>query len=489
MNKWKLTEGTNLVIISQSEAYLFPVDKPEWKKKILKKYSGFVYRDIDLEKNEFSLSLDEALDVYITFEGKLYRVANYRGDIRKAIIQNTLEKSKFKETFEAAYNDDLPGSVNFVSSGMAEYNEYMNEMIRQLNCQIKKKTKKWVAGHRYDSEKETYYYLGEFCSHKSDDYGSEYIKEPDCPLVNVVALKVDGCTTISDVFKDIEGHKVKILQKLPGMVDSGNALTDDTSLYGLLDKIDLTRTLENILGNICFVSGSVPEKVKDVIVEKLKKKLEEVLISCWGEESYFPKDLQIGRKNSLTDNIEHLSILVCSKHGMNDANYLCQPYYTEFFKDLGIDLKKLAEEAIGNFSLEKTVFGSFESYLENQETYLKYRKYNSNILTKVQLSTNGGCTKSDLIELRESINNRSLYEALKTIFGNAKSSGGGELTSYRVFNAGTQKEPKEYIRAEITVPDIINFYGGNVPGDVMKGILKDQFVKVIIEIDTTEELR
>lgn len=199
---------------------------------------------------------------------EFYKVGNY--DVRtlailllnskcdKGII--TLEED---QELEVAYNN-YNSKVTLVHKDMPSFRESYNELNRLYSCSYGKKTKKWIPGHAYLTEKENYIYLGDFeCNLKltvqtaygHKRYTAEHIPSSDLAknsnIVSLVIYELKDEKKISEVFNNRAFNSndywgIKILRKKCGAVDGGEVLVNDISGDDFFDKYSKT-VLENTL--------------------------------------------------------------------------------------------------------------------------------------------------------------------------------------------------------------------------------------------------
>lgn len=178
--------------------------------------------------------------------GEFYKIGNF--DVKT--IGNILTYSMCdegivtlkddKQRFEIAYNNYNP-EITLVHEGMPGYKAAINELGRLTCCKAYKKTKKWIPGHSYATEKENYIYLGEFENRirrkKGKDSGDYDDIEKSIP-VRLVIYETRGEKTITDVFNnrsfncnDWDG--IKIIENTITAVDCGEVLEDDYTGKGI----------------------------------------------------------------------------------------------------------------------------------------------------------------------------------------------------------------------------------------------------------------
>jgi len=331
--------------------------------------------EINLGINEFKLTIksgDLGPEAYITCDSlptkDLYRVLNFKEDTAVSLLckaQN--DKGVFSDTMEAIFGDT---KVSFISQNMDGYMDAFNEMVRKYHVSTKKKTTKWVPGHRYDTEDKTYFYLGTYLSKKSCEVDSYFNKDlSGLTPVNLYVESLGNEKKISEVFaNNIYGENgIKILweDSLPKCVDSGEALEDDKpSLYSLyptiLDKAIESGNLKSIFDTLSVQSVldkiDYSEEVKTRIEAVLKSMIQDTIYDYWNLNNI------LSPKLSDQTNIDKISKICITN--ICDVNILSSQYYLELFSFLGIPFESLIEEALKGWN-EDELSKDFETYHKN----------------------------------------------------------------------------------------------------------------------------
>ena len=438
-------------------------------------------------KLKFDTSLSEIFCKWDDNQAEWIKVLNF--DIKflgNLIIKNKFDinTAEFEDRFMIAV-DESTGDCIFVVDTMEEYNLAFNEMTRQLMCNIKSRTSKWIPGHRYDSETSTIYYLGSFPSYKQDELASEF-SEDQISMVHLVCTNCRGLKKISDVFKQRTfgngDNDIRVLTKASSMVDSGAILENDIA--------DLSDCWESIFNNawnsykqekislrrifdiFCYTRNhNLPETIKQPIITELRNICFSCFIEYWNIPSGFSKGYPINSTQSLQENVDNLGTQVISK--FQDPNILSKFYYQGLFKSLGIDFSTIIENIINSCSdPAKEICSSFEIYLEYGKYYFKFHDKD-----RVSRITNF----SEFADY----GNGPLKEVLGEMLEDAKETFGVGCSEFftrveKVKNA----ESTVYI-AGITVFDIIKWKKGVLIMDnsLKDDIMSNKFWQVYIEFE------
>lgn len=515
MNNWRLVEELES-IFQDDKVYLYPSltgkgtrKKSNHKAEIMKNLAinddGILEKRI--ESNIFTLKLDEYLQVWVKNPefpdpDKFYLADNFVEFTGKIITQLTCKAGEFDTEFEAAFSESYVGKVMFVSQDMKEYDEYMNEMIRIVSCEMNKKTKKWIPGHRYDSPTETLYYLGEFLAHKSNALMSSYLKDEDMVPVHLVTDNIKGLKKISEVFKTklygdmaTSNNQIKILEKTPLMVDTGEKLEND------LDTIDLSLSWNEILGNAIKSGGSfrqvldvmcynnilttddsyrnVSQDIKDEIKNMIRVAVDKFLLIYWNTEtpinSIFNRTVKtLGEKNNIDDNVSTILGSIFEDNFLEDLNAYSPIYYETILNRLGIDIREIIKECINDCNPDDLVLSSLANYITYGDLYFTYRHLDK---TSITLSTSNKDKLKNVFSLTLSSKLRDMLNEAKN--NSAVVSKFVKIASYR---------NQELVKAVITLDDLLKYCGSNPPESLKNDIIKDKFRKVTIEFDLNKEI-
>lgn len=480
--KWKIANELTLYL-SDKNAYLVNFEGLKKREILLLKREVGNYKEVSVDTNEFELRIRPDLRLEALIEGEWRLIKNQIGIDYSGFILTQIksDKGKLDGTFEAIICPTIyPGKVFFVSTDMEEYDSCFNEMVRVINCNMFKKTRKWIPGHRYDSTKETYFYLGEYLINlESDIYASTFNNQPN--LVHLVSKNIKGCKTIKDVFfkHPLAYEGLEVLEKLPLMVDSGEALIDDMKNIKMKDlRLPLFENFlsngykpSEILSSLAYDINEVEDKIKDYILEIYNKHLYTTLLTYWKSNSSSP----LGKDGE--DNVKEAIRLTC--RSINPTNIFSNIYYEGLFNAIGIDIKKITNDVISKFTFKEAMFSNFEKYVNQGELYFKYHD-NSIVersINQRSKSLSYYNQKPEITKLEKVIPGHYLVQEIKNIVNEATAEVSFDVTYYQVFD--------NYTRVKITLDDIIKHRKGiqNIPENLKRDIMDNRFQTIIIEFD------
>lgn len=526
-NSWRLS--SDLVAYFPSDryrdrVYLASPEKKSYKSAVQKIMDSSVFSEVQLESNVFNLKIEEDLSIHVKCSdfpdpNKYYEVGNFHRSIQgwpvigKIITQIKNNKANFEDVeFEAVFSEDYPGDVYFISAEMSEYKSAFEEMKRRMNCSLNKKVKKWIPGNRYDTLTDTYYFLGEFKSRKSNELNSDYLEDSKMTSVYLYTSELMNETKISEVLKSrklgVLDEDINILYSLPSAVDSGKVLENDVnniedfhedilnnsikgysevSEYGYLKYLH-TKHIFNILSIQGDNNSSNKPSVINSITTVIKNLLTESLLTYW-DTNRNNKDQYIGKDNSIEENIKNLTKRFY--YDIKDENSLRCLYYPKLFSELGIDVESIAEKVIINNSPEELIKDNFKSYLSTGSIYFQNHHLDKTCRVSKQRikSTNYSL---DIVTLEQLFpNTQNLLSDLKQLIEFARGNYGLGVRNYYETNIGTKKSPKVYVTINVNILDLINYYGGidKVPQTVSTEIMSDKFWNLEVLIDKDGELK
>lgn len=493
-NSWRLVTDLTLFLQGTTEMWIVPSDSRIAKNNVKKELAGQQFKEVEFENEEFTLTIGRDLKAYVEFQDSSWHVVNFASSALGILIsQCKNDCGKFEEKFEAVFSDDEPGAVFFVSQNMKEYDDCFDEMTRRINCQLLKKTKKWQVGHRYDSEKETMYYLGKYESTKTDEFGSMF--EPG--TLHLVAKNIKGCKTIEDVFREKE---LFALTSLPSMVDSGQSLEvgdfdysekrDDLFLRALeknTKKGDFIEyeNIKSILDVLCYGAGNPRQEVIDGLQDIVANSMRTLIIEYYGLEAGVPQNMILSKKKSLEDNVKALEELFYES--IPDANIFKAAYYQEFFKHFNINVPDIAKGIIDGYD-EKLLFSDFDSYRTCGKYYFKRHDIDKVVLKSNQREKSytgyprgGSSTKTVTVESLFG-KDTELTQAILDLTNEAVLSFGAGVSGFKISNMGTKKSPNEYVYVLITLDDLIKALP-EMPQTLKDEIITNKFQRIEIEFD------
>lgn len=508
-NDWRLIDDIDAYVNRESGIIRFvPIGKKTLRAAYLKGLDDPSIQPISLDSPTFKLRISEDMELFCQEEslGEL-KVDNFDKSFLGLILtQVHSDKGVMDGEFEVAVSDKL-GLVGFVSQEMKEYDGFFDEMVRRMNCQLKKKTTKWIPGHRYDSDNETYYYLGAFKSRKSDPNGSEFLKLNPVEL-HLVVGHARHFKKISEVFQErvfgSELGDIKVLTKLPSMVDSGEIMEDDIKegslqeYYPVLIKNSLGRyvkyngnlldyeSLYHLFDPFAYGFGDTyPEK--DTIESIVYGVMFRSWMTLWDVTAGYAggKEFEICSGQSEDLNIKNLINNFVRE--LKDPNALSLMYYPELLEEIGIDLEKIALSVLKQGNPLYMVTKDFESFLKYGDVYFTYHdgtlaRRNCNLRDKSYVSTGYGYQKPKSVSIKSVYGDGPLgKELIKIVEEEIESSGLG-VKSFSVVNMGTKRDPNEYVKMKITLEDIVKMHP-EMPEDLKNDIIDNRFQWMTIEFD------
>ena len=499
---WRLTsEIVAYVIPTEKEVYLAATEKKQYQVKVLKLIEGKPYQEVRLYENQFKIKFgggDNDFDLYLwcsELPDEWFKVANfYKPGIWNLLENHTVTGGMIEEIFEVTFEEELP-YVSFIEPSMKNFKSCFEEMKRKMNCEMCKKTKKWIPGHRYDSYTESIFPLASVHLRKENLTNSQYLTDFDkMPEVWIYVGELGDEKTVSEVLKNRSfgdgPNDLKIAFKTKSMVDVGETLTNDYSgdikdywlpIYD--NAIKEGKPLKEILDTFSVISNlTTTVSIPTYELENLTQDtIERVLIDCWNLDNV-REDLLVGDKNKETENQDRAEKLFVIS-GIKDTNFLKGLYYPELYKDLGIDLKKLVKDAVQEIKGIKMCH-DFDHYLK----YLDYWK------NPGRVDTNKCCSKQrvkstnyklDVVTLKDLYGDSELKDTIIGAVNKVREDFGLGATEYSLINIGNKKEPKEYIVCKLTLDDLIKFKKGvSKMSETLKNeILENHFVWVQVVFD------
>ena len=537
-DSWRLvTDILCYVNNTEKKLYIASLEKKAYESAIIKMIPDiYSYTKISLGNNEFNLKVDEKFKVYIKSPelpkgDEFYRVMNlwsgkenlFFGELFSNLAS---DKGYFGDSvfFEPIFSDSHPTEVFLVAQGTEFYKTAFEEMKRRINCQICKKTRKWIPGHRYDSLDKTYYYLGEFEGRKANAENSDFLGDQDTVTVQLVIQSIpDGAKRISDIFKrsiyssstERGKDRIEILYTStpPSMVDSGEVLEDDIKDIQDYweDMVDNTIKICGISNDFGYVSHMVngiealmnifsvqspgnliynlSEDMKTKIEDYISSLLQENILLWWNLGSSSSKAI-INNTNTLENNKKNLENLFF--RNLRDGNLKKNTYYPELWKAMDLrEFDKLIEESLLNNYPDDIIFlGELKDYIKYGSIYFSGHETKESEFSCQQRidSTNYKLQVTKMSEIFKKT--PILEEAIRNIVKEARENFGHGVSEFTYTNIGNRKDSRIYTSLKVTLNDIIGFYGGigNIPGEVINEIVDSHFWSFKLTIDKDKEL-
>lgn len=529
-NSWRLSSDlvayfpTGMNGNSKKSVYLASPEKKLYKAAVQKNIESSSFSEIMIDINEFKLKIGETLDIYVKHScfpdpEQYYLVENFHKTvlgfpvIGNIITQVSNNKGDFGDTiFEAVFSESCMGDVYFLTPEMSEYKCAFEEMKRRMNCTLNKKVKKWIPGNRYDTLTTTYYFLGEFKSRKKDELNSDFLGDSEMVSVYLYSTELDDSKTkISEVFKTgILGKDIYLhYGNLPSAVDSGKVLENDVDNIKIYQEDILKNTiseytkiseygylgysnLKNIFDIFSVQSDSdltYQESAIDLASDVIKNTLKETLLLSWDVNVNKTTGLFIGKDNSTVKNVENL--IRKYYQDFKDSNGIRNLYYSKLFTKLGINIESIATEIISDINPEELIKQSLENYLSYGSIYFKSHYIDvSRRISKQRINSTN--YKLEVVTMDDLfVGYSTLCSDLKTIVENARNSFGIGVKTFVDTNIGTKKSPKIYTTIDVTILDLIKYYGGidKVPQTIKNEIIDSKFWELSVLIDKDGELK
>lgn len=526
MMKWRLATGISALVNNlRHEVWLSFDENKKNKKAVDKLIKNEILpeedmREIFIEENRFKLRFDSSLNLYIK-SGEFptdnwYKLMNFSDDPKHlgAIltkIQNNDGVFDEEKDFEAAFSIMYPTKVILACSGMDEYEDYLNELVRVVNCQTLKKTRKWKPGHRYDSETYTYYYLGKAYtkSYKDNKLGDE-LEE-----VHLVVESLNGETKISEIINNrVFGNNIgdiKIVPSISLMVDGGSVLENDLDTSDIeplweglvmraVDRCRVTRgetwkdytNIHSILQPLTLVpkengySNIKNYKFWGELEQVIKVTVLNLIVKYDGVTENIGNIDTSCNKEEAIDNIKRLYTLL-----VNDSIKI--NYYSQLFSEIGINLDDIVEEILGGYSEDLTVFRNLESMYNFSDIYTELHSNSGEFYLDQRYEGrrySADIDKKNVTKLSEVISQTSICSTIESILEQVKSKGGTNLTRYQVLNQGTRSNPVLYELYEVRLKDIINFFGSvnEVPENLKNELVISRFQGITIKLNRNSKI-
>ena len=526
IDNWRLTSDVVLMFENTGDGNKVYIASPEKKQYevAISKLSNNIYTKKTVENANFEVKIGVQKNlpaIYIktsqlpTLDWTI--VANfYHPSVWNILSQCSTNHGVVEGKFNIVFTESDIKAVSVVSSEMIEYSNASNEMKRRLRCEIGKKTKSLKPGHRYDSLKETRYYLCPIVSRKLNHSASDFqddtttLKTPGYIYTNVI---FEDDHSISDILKtrkfgsNKEDLKVAISENLP-WIDSGQELTNDfsgnikdyweivaenTLKAGIkpIDKSSLSicTNLPDVLEILSCQSQidlnyDISETLTNTIKSTISEILEYNLLKFWKLKSAQP-ELELSDKKEHEKNIEALETLFYKS--LEDSNIHKFTYYKSLFNRLKINLNKLSETIIINFS-ESNLTKSFEDYL-NYRFYWKNKKsiYYSNsrpILDYTLIRTSEGVPK-----VEELFGKSDLSKTISDLYNYAISNFGEGISEYSVV-ASNKKSSEFSVFCCITLDDILKYKKGvsGMSENLKNEIVRNKFDNITINCKLSDTI-
>lgn len=527
VNDWRLTPGFLAfvdVVDGEKRVYLASKDKKADKNVVMKLIQDRPFTEIDADLNELELEFRRLNKEWVTSsvgifirnpevfsDDSWYRVMNFYDEhLANIFLSLDSKKGTFEgKVFEAIFSETSPSTVSFVCLEMPEYKTYFEEMKRRINCETNKKTKKWVAGHRYDTIKETYFFLGTFASRKESLTNSEFKQNLEMANAYLYINTIRSTDkSISDIFKTrVFGdgpEDIKVMFALPSAVESGEALVNDFVDEEIQNYWDVM--LDNAV-EACKVNRS-----KDYVGYRDTYRIFEIFsyFSSWAKLDY-PKDIVNKFKCILADlafdtmvewygiqrSDNNLNILSTKSKEDNikalerniynltrDVNISKSAYYPALLKCMGIVMGDILTNVFIDWN-DSNFCDSFNDYLK-YSFYFNKRNSDLGLISRQRVKTTS--YSIDVVTIESILGPGLLKDTVVNLVKYARDNHGSGVSKYAIYNVGTKKAPKEYISCEVTLDDILSFVKDSRTDKLESEIISKKFTRITVQADKDIEL-
>lgn len=398
--------------------------------------------------------------------------------------------------------------VKLISVVMPYYEDYMNELARRLNFKFKKKTRKYIPGHRYDTEEKTYYCLGTVYSRVNNTMKDNFMVFPE-KEVTLFTEHIGDCKKLSEVFKSgylsesiIENDKVDNYIKIQpiyskeSMADCGEVLIADSTLHENLEvildnSISLfeTKCLDKYINGAPYLTfilnvfrytdkEGLDFEYPDTILEKLTG----IMKTCLLKQTLYLWNSNTGRSmnSSIDAETNYTNCFTALVNNIQDKNIKKFSYYENLFNHLGINLREELDKI-----LKSEEIGKLSTDLDYHLKYDKGVNYTSSLRTT--LSSN---YQLSIVEVSKVIDSDPLVEVIKELCLIARENQGISIEHYSIGTASRAKIGFETFGIHIN--NIIDYYkekGIEIPENLKEGILKSSFKSIYIAVDKGGDIK
>ena len=461
------------VVIGRRMLYLaFLNDKRENQK--VKKLIKEPVKELSLWDNEFSLKIEVSSDnvpfAYISSSllptTEFYEVLNFdRSTASRLLLEGNHTKSIFNTKVEACFTGEYDELVTFISEDQESYQSMFDEMIRRFFVKEGKKTKKWIVGHRYDSQDETYYYLGQFLSRKNgcDDSTYQHIPVP----VHLYVNKLGKEKTVEEILKNRQFGKgdndIKAIWKFHSCLDSGKKIEEGNKVS--LKSLYLTHKDHNLLEALSYLSQGddvgFSDDIKNAVLDNISLEMKKIVYSLW--------DIIIKDEETLVN--EYIET-ICYP----DSNLKAKNYYTELFNQLGIDLTKVASNVISSWN-EDDLSRTFDDYVSNAGYFEKRKSFRS--VTADMRDT------SSPIYIKDLFGDTELTNKIVELVNYSKNNFGEGVDKFTVLTTTSE----ELCYCKLTYQDLLDFVGDSISETLKSDMLNKKFTSVSIYFEKNSKIQ
>lgn len=315
----------------------------------------------------------------------------------------SLKEGEFEGNWTPLFASEYEKSVNFISENMPEWEEKQEEIIRRMSFELGKKTTKWIPGHKYDSETNSYWYIGEVYTRIGDRtknkethyFGDQVdliknVGKQMCYLMKAPADPTNFWNNVVFSFdqtrKDL--NYLDILLKKPKVVDSGEWFPSSVNPWEdpmKWRKEMIIRTLENVCKKVEILDGiettsyyflnlafepifmylgdkDEPDMKK--IGEEVKPILLPVIYNCL--EHIVAGDIEdiLSPDRDKDRNIDYITNQFIGCY-IRENFYHKKTLVKKLFESLGMPLENIVEDFLDNFSIKDRLESGWDKYIEN----------------------------------------------------------------------------------------------------------------------------
>ena len=396
--------------------------------------------------------------------------------------------------------DSSSGLVRVVQNLMPDYVEYKEEFIRRMNCEIYKKTTKWIPGHRYDSLEQTYFYLGQIKSHTALPNNSEFLEGSEMTEWCLVSTSKTGeyKDNIEALVNGFAEGTIKVIQKPILMVDSGkafeikesyNTILNAALYYTIMHTKDsngdyMINNVSDVLQLFNYESPESKYEISDEIKEMLKEYFTNIIDNlipvCWERPQ---NDMhRVTASKSLDENAEAcFNTLISYSQSSNIKKY---SYYKSLFKYLDFDILDLIKERLSIWS-PKRVLSDFDLYSKYAGKMVEIST-TAIVVLRSKDSSNHDLKEVPLSSFLAGREESDITKIVNTIVDYTRKHSNIYVANYEVNNVGTKSCPKIYEKFKINLNNIINYHKEQeleMPENLKYEIMLNKFYQVIIEVD------
>lgn len=519
---WRLVSEVLVYITTDSFGHKYVafsgLEKKEYSRIVLTKFKSVLGSDATIiEKSISSENFEAIIDENSRFPVMIkssnlpgddyYRLVNF--DYSDKSLLNLLggfniNSGVFIEPIELVISSEF-GLVRFVHKNMPTYKIYHNELVRRINCEIFKKTTKWIPGHRYDSLDSTYYYLGSISSHTVNDSCSEFFSGKLMKEYHfVVTEDISEYNSLEEAIKySIKNKSYKLLDKTKLMIDSGEFEGFDGSIRytDLIDGFinwaidsDCSNSSYNNLSFIMIVLRlESPDKTYSITPEtefKLNKYLSnifkhKIIPGNWEKPQH--SLFKVCESNTLDQNVSSCFNIFIRK--IEDDNVKKQSYFEELFKYFKIDIFNIIRTELQSW-LPSDILNNFDNFCEYSGDMYELSKP-IEVVLRTFASSKYKLNKVTLGEKLVETGEKVLFETIKNIVSKTRSNIFGNGVKYEKVNIGTIKSPMIYETFTITLNNILDYYkeeGLEIPENLKNEIILNKFCRVNISVDKDGEI-